>query len=92
MAEWVEKRVLITVKTYPVPARKGVEVSCTAGISDDGKWVRIFPVPYRLMDGEHQFRKYQWITAPLMRARNDPRPESFNPRIDQIRIGDSVPT
>src|ERR1700739_1573735 len=28
---WSTKRVLIVVKTYPTPAHKGVEVSCTAG-------------------------------------------------------------
>jgi hypothetical protein len=35
---WIKKRVLITVRTYPTPAKKGIEVSCTAGITDDGKW------------------------------------------------------
>lgn len=90
--EWIKKKILITVKTYPVPARKGVEVSCTAGITEDGKWIRLFPMPYRLMDDAQQFRKYEWIEAPLKKAGNDSRPESFNPQIDQIEIGDSVST
>ena len=42
--EWMKKKVLVTVRTYPVPARKGVEVSCTAGITDDGKWIRLYSV------------------------------------------------
>ena len=31
------RKVLIVVKTYPTPARKGGEVSCTAAITEDGK-------------------------------------------------------
>ena len=37
MSGYEQKRVLVTVKTYPTPASKGAEVSCTAGITDDGK-------------------------------------------------------
>jgi hypothetical protein len=40
---WTTKRVLIVVKTYPAPAHKGVEVSCTAGISQERQWRRLFP-------------------------------------------------
>jgi len=50
------KKVLITVRTYPTPARKGVEVSCTAGITDDGKWIRLFPIPYRFLDWDKRFK------------------------------------
>jgi hypothetical protein len=87
MAELIRKRVLITVRTYPVPATKGVEVSCTAGVTDDGKWIRLFPLPYRLLDDENKFKKYQWINVNLTKARNDPRPESYNPQVDQIETG-----
>jgi hypothetical protein len=87
MAELVRKRILITVRTYPVPATKGVEVSCTAGVTDDGKWIRLFPLPYRLLDDENKFKKYQWINVNLTKARNDPRPESYNPQVDQIETG-----
>ena len=51
-----QKRVLITVRTYPTPAKKGVEVSCTAGVTEEGKWIRLFPIPYRFMDPECSFR------------------------------------
>jgi hypothetical protein len=87
MAELVKKRVLITVRTYPVPATKGVEVSCTAGVTDDGKWIRLFPLPYRLLDDENKFKKYQWVKVKLSKARHDSRPESFNPQINEIETG-----
>lgn len=84
------KRVLITVRTYPTPSRKGVEVSCTAGITDDGHWIRLYPVPYRLMDLDKRFAKYQWIELEVKKA-GDPRPESFTPNIDSIQIVGEVP-
>ncbi len=86
-----KKRVLITVRTYPVPATKGVEVSCTAGITSDGKWIRLFPIPYRSLDEDKRFSKYQWIEVEVRKAKNDQRPESFVPNIDTIRTKETVP-
>lgn len=71
MAEFIKKRVLIIVRTYPVPAQKGVEVSCTAGVTDDGKWIRLFPLPYRLLEDASKFAKYQWITVNVTKAKGD---------------------
>jgi hypothetical protein len=48
------KRILITVRTYPVPATKGVEVSCTAGITEGQQWIRIFPIPYRFLQPDRR--------------------------------------
>lgn len=90
MKSWTRKRVLITVKTYPVPARQGVEVSCTAGVTEERRWVRLFPVPFRLLEGEQQFNKYDWIDVDLQKA-SDQRPESFKLNANTIHIGTSVP-
>jgi len=83
--QWVRTKVLITVRTYPTPARKGIEVSCTAGVTDDRHWIRLFPVPYRFLSPDKRFRKYQWIELNVTKA-SDHRPESFHPDIDSIRI------
>ena len=85
ISEFVEKTLLIVVRTYPVPAQRGVEVSCTAGITQDGQWIRIFPVPYRLLDQDKRFRKYQWIKV-LARKAKDNRPESYEIRPESIEI------
>jgi len=87
-----KKRVLITVRTYPVPANKGAETSCTAAISEDGDWVRIFPVPYRSLPISQRFKKFQWIEADLKKAGSDTRPESHNIDITSIKLGELVPT
>lgn len=75
-----------------MPAKKGIEVSCTGGITDDGKWIRLFPVPYRFLDGDKRFKKYEWIKVSVTKATNDLRPESFRLNADSIEIGESVPT
>ena len=42
-------RVLITVTTYPLPSRSYDELVCTAGILENGEWIRIYPVPLELL-------------------------------------------
>lgn len=83
---WRKQTVLITVRTYPVPTRSSVEVSCTAGITDDGKWIRLFPIPYRWLSPDKRFRKYQYIEANVTKAESDTRPESYKIDIDSIKI------
>ncbi len=74
-----KERILITVKTYPTLSRTYGETVCTAGIREDGSWVRLYPVPFRRLDEDQQYRKYDWIECQLQRNRKDPRPESFRP-------------
>lgn len=92
MAGWKKQRVLIVVRTYPVPAHKGIEVSCTAGVTDDGKWVRLFPVPYRFLQDDQRFAKYQWIEVDTLKARRDSRPESFNLNVETLKMFEKVST
>ena len=87
---WIKKRVLIVVRTYPSPAKSTIEASCTAAISDDGQWVRMFPVPARMMDQDRRFAKWQWIDVSLLKAPSDSRPESYKLNPDSIAIGDTV--
>jgi len=61
-------------------------VDCTAGITDDGEWIRLFPVPWRLLDIDKRFRKYQYIEAGVIKAISDPRPESYKINLDSINI------
>jgi hypothetical protein len=81
-----KKKALIVVRTYPTPSRKGVEVSCTAAITEQGEWLRLFPVPYRLLENDQRFRKYQWVEVDVERALKDPRPESHKLAHEGIRI------
>lgn len=74
-----KERILITVKTYPTLSNKYGETVCTAGVREDGSWVRIYPVPFRRLDEQEQYRKYDWIECDLKRSPKDKRPESRHP-------------
>jgi len=92
MSAYQHRKVLIVVKTYPTPAKKGIEVSCTAGITEDGRWIRLFPLPFRFLESEKQFKKYQWIEVAVTKA-SDPRPDSYIVDLDSIKIlGSPLPT
>ena len=72
-------RVLISVKTYPAISKKYDELVCTAGFLEDGSWIRIYPVPFRKLPYEQQYKKWQWIELDLIKNTEDFRKESFRP-------------
>lgn len=84
---YVEK-ILITVMTYPHPSRGYQELVCTAGINEQGEWIRLYPIDYRYRPRDKQFRKYQWINVEVERTGhgNDNRPESRHPNLEIIEI------
>jgi hypothetical protein len=79
------ERILITVKTYPTLSKKYAELVCTAGFREDGSWIRIYPLPFRLLDDDQKYKKYQWVELALEKKPADPRPESYRP-IDRDNI------
>lgn len=85
MQESETKKALIVVRTYPTPATKGAEVSCTAAITEKGEWLRLFPVPWRYLSAEEQFRRYQWVELTVTKA-SDSRPESYKLKQNGIKI------
>lgn len=80
-------RVLITVKTYPIPSAKYDELVCTAGITDDGDFVRLYPINFRDLPFSQQYKKYQWIEVEAERHRGrDTRRESYRPKERTLRL------
>lgn len=61
-------------------------MSCTGGITDQRRWIRLFPVPYRFLTDDKRFRKYQWIEVRCARSPSDDRPESYRLDSDSIRV------
>ena len=87
------KRILILCKTYPSPSARHVETSCVAGVDENGQLIRLFPVPFRLVEDPQKFKKWQWIEARVVRSRDDRRPESHRISVDTIELqGDPLPT
>ena len=81
---WETIEALVVVRTYPVPSSQSIESSCTAGITRGGDWVRLYPVPWRLLDPKQKFSKWQWVKMRARSTTKDPRPESR--RIDEGSI------
>lgn len=72
-----KQRVLIAVKTYPTLSEKYSELACTAGFREDGSWIRLYPIPFRLLELDQRYKKYQWVEVDIAKNKSDPRPESY---------------
>lgn len=77
-------KVLITVTTYPLPSRSYDELVCTAGVLENGQWIRIYPVPLQFLkglrkDGKIESFKFNWLEIDLKKRTDDFRPESHSP-------------
>ncbi len=78
--------ILITVKTYPTLSATYGELVCTAGLREDGSWIRIYPVPFRSMEDYKKFEKYRIIEAHVSPSPKDNRPESHKVDIDTLTL------
>ena len=84
MPQPVAEELLILTKTYPSPSAKYRETTCVAAVNRQGEMRRLFPVPYRLLEGKAQFQKWEWINARLTMPNGDQRPESRRLDADSI--------
>lgn len=86
------ERILVLCKTYPSPSARYCETSCVAGVTESGHMIRLYPVPFRMVDDGRKFKKWQWITATIQRSSDDRRAESHRIDVDSIDLGPSVPS
>jgi len=86
MENWKTTEMLITGKAYPSPSKKHKETVCTGGITRAGELIRIYPVPYRYLVSEKQYKKWAWISVEIQKALDDPRKESYRINEDSVRI------
>lgn len=86
------RKVLIAVKTYPTLSKKYRELVCTAGLDENGRWVRIYPIPYRELLDDQKYAKYQWLSVDIEKNTRDTRPESFRVNTSTIEVLDKLDT
>jgi len=86
------ERILILAKTYPSPSAQYVETSCVAGITELGCMRRLYPVPFRLVEDQRQFKKWQWVDVRVSKPAGDRRPESHRIYVDTLKCGDQLTT
>lgn len=83
-------RVLVTVKAYPGVGRTAGETVCVAGVRcdlDAARWVRLWPVHFRDLTPELQFKKWQIIELEAAPSHRDHRPESYRPNLESLHLG-----
>jgi len=85
------RRVFIIAKTYPELSSKYGETVCTAGVDEAGNVLRLYPIPFRYLEGPQRFKRYQWISASLTKNQRDARPESYNVLQGSITLQEEVP-
>lgn len=89
MTPGVKERILITVRTYPVPSARYIETVCTAGITDKGEWRRLYPVPHRYLPEDQQYRTYNVVELNVGKGK-DNRPETRTPNLPTLRVIDRL--
>lgn len=93
MENFERARLLVLCKTYPSPSAGYVETSCVAAMTEHGQLLRLYPVPFRLLQEDLQFRKWQWIEVDIAKTSKDRRPESRRIRADALRcLGEPLST
>jgi len=68
---------MLMVKTYPQPSKKYQNLVCSAGITEDGRWMRLYPVKFELFLGDDSIHKYDILKLMVEKNRSDHRKESF---------------
>lgn len=88
-------KVLVLVKAAPVLTHQLEETMCVAGVrldDADFRWIRLHPVPFRDLDDDSKFKKYQAVSVDGIRPRSDRRPESWSPLHGSIAPAESIGT
>ena len=84
LAHQTSEELLIVAKTYPLPSNKYRETVCVAAINRAGEMRRLYPIPFRFIGGDVQFKKWEWIRGVVGPPNDDRRPESR--RLDIYKV------
>lgn len=83
------EKALVLVKALPHVGQRQGETVCCAGVTEDGRWVRQYPIHFRRL--EEKFGRWNWIEYDWIPARDDPRPESQRVQEESIQIVSEMP-
>lgn len=67
---------IILVKAAPVIGSKHGETVCCAAIDLYGRWLRLYPVSFRVLDDVRKFKRWDRVKFSWRRPTTDDRPES----------------
>ena len=69
-------RCVIVIKAQPHRSSDYFETVCSAGVGNDGRWRRQYPVPFRILNDHQKFKRWEWIRYDYDSPQNDQRCES----------------
>jgi hypothetical protein len=85
---WEKKKILVTVKAYPERSKTHGNTVCTIGLTEEGEWIRLYPIPYEAYIFK-EINKYDWIEVECAKASEKlNRKESFKIKIDSLKVID----
>ena len=59
-------------------------------MDENGKWIRIYPIPYRELLDDQKYLKYQWLSVDIEPNKSDVRPESYKVNTSTIGILEKI--
>lgn len=87
----LSSQVIILVKALPQPSKLYGETVCCAGITQDGKWKRLYPVRFRHLQGDQSFSRWDRVNFDYREPTHDRRSESCHVFEDSIKVGEPFP-
>jgi hypothetical protein len=86
---WVKKRITVVTKAYPEHSTRHGDVACTAGITSEGEWIRLYPIDMRHFIGPNKISKFDVIEVECEKDSDKlSRKESYKIRPESIKIID----
>jgi hypothetical protein len=82
----------VLVKALPHRSSNYFETVCCAGLGRDFRWRRQYPVPFRVLGGSQQFKRWDWIKYDFTDPKNDARVESQKAVPETIVVTGSMKT
>lgn len=82
---------IVIVKAAPRLGNKYGETVCTAGVTHDHQWVRLYPVTFRRLDKSKQFDRWDVIQYSCQPNPADRRIESRKLDLESLSIGGTLP-
>jgi hypothetical protein len=87
---WERESIIVLVKAAPNWSTKYNEYQiCTAGISQDGGWRRLYPFPEDVIL-QKNIRVWDVIEVEVKKTTHDPRPESRKINAETVRVIDRI--
>jgi len=60
---WEKKRITVITKAYPEQSKKYGSVACTADITEDAEWIRLYPADMKHFSGKDKILSEKRVWA-----------------------------